>query len=80
MNSALDIAQFKTLDTDPGGTLKKLTEYLKQMDLLFKLIFRKSVGTAYTPSDDEKKSLLLLKGGNDMENLSTNRFSMLERS
>ena len=71
MNSGLDIPTFKTLDTDPVGTLTRLTEYIQQMELLFKLVFRKADGTAFTPSDEEKKAMLLLKGGGDMRNLFT---------
>ena len=69
MNSGLDIGHFKTLDTDPGGTLTKLTEYLEQMELLFQLIFRNQDGTTRDPTNNEKKALLKLKGGSDMRNL-----------
>ena len=37
------------------------------MKLLFELVFRKSDGSAYQPSDAEKKSMTLLKGGKDMK-------------
>ena len=39
------------------------------MKLLFQLVFRKSDGTSYNPTDNEKKALMLLKGGKDMRNL-----------
>ena len=71
MNSLLDIGIFKILDTDPGGTLIKFNDYTEQLELLFKLIFRKADGTSYNPNDEEKKALLLLKGGTDMKTLFT---------
>ena len=63
------ISPFKSLDTDPGGTKKRFTEYVEQMKLLFQLVFRKQDGTAYAPTDAEKKALMLFKGGKDMRNL-----------
>ena len=63
------IPHFKSLDTDPGGTLKRFTEYVDQMKLLFQLVFRKADGTSYEPTDHEKKALMILKGGRDMKNL-----------
>ena len=74
MNSGLDIGPFKTVDTDPGGTLTKLTEYLEEIELVFQLIFRNQDGSARAPTDDEKKALLKLKGGNDMRNLCNGRY------
>ena len=67
----VNIAPFKTLDTDPGGTLKRFSEYMEEMELLFQLVFRKADGSAFTPDDKEKKALVLLKGGRDMKNLFT---------
>ena len=63
------ITHFKSLDTDPGGTLKRFTEYVDQMKLLFQLVFRKADGTSYNPTDQEKKALMILRGGRDMKNL-----------
>ena len=57
---------FKAVDADPGGTLKQFNEYVDEMKLLFSLVFRKNDGTAYQPSDAEKKAMILLKGGRDM--------------
>ena len=65
----VSIPPFKSLNTDPGGTMKRFNEYVEQMKLLFQLVFRKSDGTSYTPTDEEKKALLLYKGGKDMRNL-----------
>ena len=66
---AMDISNtppFKALDADPGGTLQRFDDYIEEMKLLFTLTFRKADGTAYAPSEDEKKAMTLLKGGKDM--------------
>ena len=60
---------FQALDANPGGTLQKYNDYVERIELLFKLIFHKSDGTAFVPSGGEKKAMLLLKGGKDMKNL-----------
>ena len=69
MNSITSIEVFTSVDADPGGTLKNLNDYIRQMQLLFTLVFRKADGTAYTPTDEEKKAMTLLKGGKDMHTL-----------
>jgi len=69
MNSLAFIEPFKSIDADPGGTLKRFTDYVDEMKLLFQLAFRKSDGTPYDPSDNEKKAMMLLKGGKDMKSL-----------
>ena len=69
MNSIASLPTFTTVDADPGGTLKRFDDYIKQMKLLFTLVFRKADGTAYTPTDAEKKAMTLLKGGKDMHTL-----------
>ena len=65
----INISTFKSIDTDPGGTLKTYKDYVEEMNPLFQLVFRKSDGTAFTSTDAEKKAMLLLKGGHDMKNL-----------
>ena len=67
--NALDINKFVSCDTDPGATLKNFNAYIDELSLLFTLIFRKADGTSYEPTDEEKKALMLLKGGADMKNL-----------
>ena len=74
----INIAPFKGLDIDPGGTLKRFIEYVDEMKLLFQLVFRKADGSAYSPTDKEKKALLLLKGGKDMRNLYYHVATILE--
>ena len=69
MNSALNLETFHTLDTDPGGTLQRFDRYTERIKLLFDLVFRKADGSPYAPSDKEKKSMLLFKGGDDMATL-----------
>ena len=69
MDSLTSVPPFAAADADPGGTLKRFQEYIAQMELVFDLAFRKSDGTAFTPSDAEKKSMTLLKGGKDMRTL-----------
>ena len=69
MNAITSIPTFSTVDADPGATLKRFDDYIKQMKLLFTLVFRKADGTAYPPTDAEKKAMTLLKGGKDMHTL-----------
>ena len=64
-----DPGPFKVLDTNPGGTLESLNRYVDRMKLVFDLDFRKQDGTPYVPDDKQKKSLLLLRGGDDMKDL-----------
>ena len=64
-----DIQPFKALDTNPGGTLESFNKYVDRIKLIFDLAFRKSDGTPYEPTDKEKKSLLLYRGGDDMKDL-----------
>ena len=35
----INVAPFKGLDTDPGGTLKRFIEYVDEMKLLLQLVF-----------------------------------------
>ena len=69
MDMGVGVPPFKALDTDPGGTAKRFAEYVEQMKLLFELVFRKQDGTAYAPTDKEKKAMMLLKGGRDMRTM-----------
>ena len=78
MSSFIDIPCFKSVDADPGGTLKKFNNYITQMKLLFTIAFRKSYGTAFEPMDNEKKAMTLLKGGDDMRTLFEQVRSVLE--
>ena len=64
-----DPGPFKVLDTNPGGTLECFNKYVERMKLIFDLAFRKSDGTPYDPTDKEKKSMLLFRGGDDMKDL-----------
>ena len=65
----LAIEKFSAVDTDPGGTLVRFRKYVERMKLMFELVFRKSDGTAYVPTNREKKALMLFRGGNDMQTL-----------
>ena len=67
--TSLSIESFKGIDAAPGATLQLFNRYIDRMKLMFELIFRKADGTPYTPSDREKRALLLFKGGDDMKNL-----------
>ena len=40
MNS-LGLEKFQIIDANPGGTLQKFNDYIEQIELLFKLTFRK---------------------------------------
>ena len=50
-----DPGVFKSLDTNPGGTLKLSDKYIDRIELIFGLAFRKSDGTPYAPTNKEKK-------------------------
>ena len=67
--SSLHIENFKTIEANPGATLKVFGRYVERIKLMNQLIFRKADGTPYNPSDLEKKAMLLFKGGDDMKNL-----------
>ena len=69
MAFALHIEPFLSSDADPGGTLSRFTRYVERMQQLFQLVFRKGDGSPYSPSDAEKKAMLLFRGGDDMQNL-----------
>ena len=69
MDAITSLPPFKTIDANPGGTLKRLNEYVAQLELLFQLAFRKADGTAYAPPEAEKKAMAILKGGKDMRTL-----------
>ena len=69
MDSITSIQPFQSIDADPGGTLKEFNDYIRQMKLLFSLVFRKSDGTAYAPTDGEIKAMTLLKGGKHMHTM-----------
>ena len=74
----LTIKQFKSVELQPGVTLKVFDRYIERLELVFLLVFRKADGTPYEPSDREKKAMLLLKGGDDMlERLPTPTHSRL---
>ena len=63
LRMAMDISNtppFKAVDADPGGTLQRFDDYIEEMKLLFTLTFRKSDGTSYNPTDNEKKALMRL--------------------
>ena len=64
-----DPGLFRALDANPGGTLEAFNKYEERMKLVFELAFRKADGTPYTPSDKEKKAMLLFRGGDDMRDL-----------
>ena len=72
------IKPFQAVDADPGRTLKRFNEYIEDMKLMFSLVFRKADGTAYAPSNNEKKSMTLLKGGRDMRVLFTHVANVLD--
>ena len=55
MNSMINISTFKSIDTDPEGTLKRFKDSVEEMNLLCQLVFRKSDGTAFMPTDAEKR-------------------------
>ena len=69
MDAITSLPPFKAIDANLGGTLKRLNEYVAQLELLFQLAFRKADGTAYAPQEAEKKAMAILKGGKDMRTL-----------
>ena len=54
MNSMININSFKSMDTNPGGTLERFKDYVVEMNLMFQLVFKKSDRTAFTPTDTEE--------------------------
>ena len=58
--------------------MKRFNDYVAEMKLLFALVFRKADGTAFTPSNAEKKAMTLLKGGKDMRVLFDHVANVLE--
>ena len=69
MNSMINISSFKSIDTDPGGTLKKILRPCRGNKPIVPTVFRKSDETAFTPTDADKKAMMLLQGGHNMKNL-----------
>ena len=67
--SNLSIEVFRTVEANPGATLKAFERYVERIKLMNQLVFRQANGTPYTPSDGEKKAMLLFKGGDDMKSL-----------
>ena len=67
--TSLSVETFRSVDANPGATLQLFVRYTERIALMFDLVFRKADGTAFNPSDREKKSMLLFKGGDDMKNL-----------
>ena len=67
--NTFNIDSFRSLDTNPGGTLQRFQAYTERMEILFQLVFCKADGTPYKPLDAEKKAMLLFKGGEDMKTL-----------
>ena len=57
------------MDTNPGGTLESFNKYVDRLRLAFDLAFMKADGTPYDPTEKQKKSMLLLRGGDDMKDL-----------
>ena len=49
MNS-LGLEIFQVLDANPGETLQKFTDYLKQIELSFPLTFQKTDGSSFESS------------------------------
>ena len=65
---SIDIEVLKSRDGNPGSTFQKFQEY-KRLELLFQLVFGKADCTAYSPSNGERKPMLLFKCGKDMKEL-----------
>ena len=63
---------FKTIDVNPGMALKLFEKYVNQMPLVQVLAFRKADETSYTPSDQEKKAMLLLGYVDDIKDFFQN--------
>ena len=68
--NTMNMESFQALDANPGGTLQRFKDYIDRIELLFTFAFRNPAdGTAFAPTDAEKKAMLLFKGGKDMKNL-----------
>lgn len=67
---------FKTINVNPGVALKLFEKYVNQMPLVQVLAFRKADETSYTPSDQEKKAMLLLGNVDDIKDTDTDTFML----
>ena len=67
--SSLQIETFRSVEANPGSTLKAFERYVERIKLMNQLVFRQADGKPYEPSDKEKKAMLLFKGGDDMKSL-----------
>ena len=67
--SSLQIETFRSVEANPGSTLKAFERNVERIKLMNKLVFRQADGKPYEPSDAEKKAMLLFKGGDDMKSL-----------
>ena len=54
------IRKISNLRYKSRGNLE-FNDYIEQIELLFKLTFRKNAGSAFEPSDYDKKSMLLFE-------------------
>ena len=57
--SNLSIEVFRTVEANPGATLKSFERYVERIKLMNQLVFRKADGTPYEPSDVEMKAMTI---------------------
>ena len=61
---------FKVITADPEGTLERLEDYCRTMEMVFRLSRRvTSIGTKVDFDDSEKKDMIQIEGGEDMMQL-----------
>ena len=62
---------FKSKDAEPEATLELFEDYLENMQRVFRLTRRihPTTGAKIEYDDAEKKDLILVEGGEDMQNL-----------
>ena len=61
---------FKAVAADPEGTLERLEDYCRTMEMVFRLSRRvTSTGTKIDFDDSEKKDMIQIEGGEDMMQL-----------
>ena len=66
----MNTGPFKAIAADPEGTLERLEDYCRTMEMVFRLSRRvTSAGVKIDFDDSEKKDMIQIEGGEDMMQL-----------
>ena len=67
---AVNPGPFRAVPADPEGTLEKLEDYCRMMEMVFRLSRRvTATGNKIDFDDSEKKDMMQIEGGDDMMQL-----------